>query len=258
MVPNIRNMFGEKDYVIKPTKIVFDLGVHTGEDADFYLNKGFKVIGVEANPSLCESLRSRFSSFINSNGFVLYDAAIVEDSSEKVKIYLNEEKSDWSSLIETVASKGSYSVNEQEVDTITLEELFKVHGTPYYLKVDLELYDVNIARALLKLEQRPQYVSFEIHDQEVLDILSECGYNKFQIRNQLFNGFITKPEPTYEGSDYWPGPMGGYHSGLFGMDLPKSDWRTFDETKALLEAYELLRPLDFLHYSWLDVHATFA
>ena len=32
--------------------IIFDIGMHCGEDTDFYLKKGFTVVGVEANPEL--------------------------------------------------------------------------------------------------------------------------------------------------------------------------------------------------------------
>jgi FkbM family methyltransferase len=240
----------------KNPKVIFDIGAHTGEDTDFYLNKGFKVIGVEANPSLCNGLRKRFHNFQQSGDFILYEKAIVEKELNKVIIYLNEEKDDWSSLLKAVASKDSFAVKEVEVDTVTLENLFKSHGTPCYLKVDIELYDINIARSLLLLKERPQFVSFEIHDHEILQILGQAGYKRFQIRNQLFNGFIKKPEATLEGVDYWPGPMGGFHSGLFGRDLPREDWRTFEETMDILNAYEILRPLDFLNFSWLDVHAS--
>lgn len=238
------------------TKVIFDIGAHTGEDTDFYLNKGFKVIGVEANPNLCKHLRERFAHFEESGNFILHEKAIVEEPLDKTFIYINSQKDDWSSLYREVASKGRDSVEQVEVGTVTLEDLFITHGAPYYLKVDVEAYDINIARSLLGLVERPTFVSFEIHDHEILEILMNAGYNSFQIRNQLFNGFTNRPEPTFEGIDYWPGPLGGLHSGLFGMDLPGSDWRTLDEAQEVLAAYEKLRTLDFLNFSWLDVHAT--
>ena len=33
-------------------KLIFDFGVHLGKDSLFYLQKGFRVIGIEANPKL--------------------------------------------------------------------------------------------------------------------------------------------------------------------------------------------------------------
>ena len=35
---------------------VFDIGLNRGEDSEFYLKKGFNVIGVEANLELCEEV----------------------------------------------------------------------------------------------------------------------------------------------------------------------------------------------------------
>jgi hypothetical protein len=32
--------------------LVFDIGCHRGEDSDFYLQKGFRIVAVEANPAL--------------------------------------------------------------------------------------------------------------------------------------------------------------------------------------------------------------
>ena len=34
---------------------IFDIGMHRGEDAAFYLNKGFKVVSVEAFPEYVRS-----------------------------------------------------------------------------------------------------------------------------------------------------------------------------------------------------------
>jgi hypothetical protein len=38
--------------------LIFDVGMHKDEDADFYLKKGFPVIGVEANPEPARSVRA--------------------------------------------------------------------------------------------------------------------------------------------------------------------------------------------------------
>ncbi len=32
--------------------LIYDVGMHKGEDADYYLKKGFRVIGFEAIPEL--------------------------------------------------------------------------------------------------------------------------------------------------------------------------------------------------------------
>ncbi len=37
--------------------LIFDLGLHEGGDPRFYLDKGFRVVAVEANPQFCDAAR---------------------------------------------------------------------------------------------------------------------------------------------------------------------------------------------------------
>ncbi len=39
--------------------LIFDLGMHTALDTKFYLDKGFRVVAVEANPRMVESAREQ-------------------------------------------------------------------------------------------------------------------------------------------------------------------------------------------------------
>lgn len=39
--------------------LIFDAGAHRGDDTDFYLGKGFRVVAAEANPILVDHLRRR-------------------------------------------------------------------------------------------------------------------------------------------------------------------------------------------------------
>ena len=57
-------------------KLIYDVGMHKGEDTEFYLRRGFRVVGVEANPYLVEELRSKFSAEISSGTLQLVDRAI--------------------------------------------------------------------------------------------------------------------------------------------------------------------------------------
>ena len=44
--------------------LIFDVGMHKGEDTDFYLKKGFNVIGFEADPELIVHCQNRFKNEI--------------------------------------------------------------------------------------------------------------------------------------------------------------------------------------------------
>ena len=38
--------------------LIFDLGMHRGEDTELYLKKGFRVVAVDADAELCEQARA--------------------------------------------------------------------------------------------------------------------------------------------------------------------------------------------------------
>ena len=51
--------------------LIYDIGAHKGDDAAFYLAKGFRVISVEAHPTHASVIRRRFSSEIEDGRPVL-------------------------------------------------------------------------------------------------------------------------------------------------------------------------------------------
>jgi hypothetical protein len=46
--------------------LIIDVGMHNGDDAAFYMHKGFRVVSIEANPTLCQKARARFADQIKS------------------------------------------------------------------------------------------------------------------------------------------------------------------------------------------------
>jgi FkbM family methyltransferase len=77
--------------------LIYDVGAHLGEDSEFYLKKGFKVVAIEANPVLVEKLRERFRSSLSDGSLVVVDAAIAEHAGE-VGFYVNQSLSIWGTI----------------------------------------------------------------------------------------------------------------------------------------------------------------
>ena len=46
-------------------RLIFDLGMNNGDDTSHYLHRGFNVVALEANPTLCESAQKRFRAAID-------------------------------------------------------------------------------------------------------------------------------------------------------------------------------------------------
>jgi FkbM family methyltransferase len=113
--------------------LIFDVGCNDGQDSDFYLKKGFRVVAVEANPALCERLRERFAKEIAEGRFVLVEEAIAEQEGE-VEFYLNEKENIRSTIMpghaERAAALGR-PPKKTVVPSITFPSLIERFGVPY-------------------------------------------------------------------------------------------------------------------------------
>lgn len=221
--------------------IIFDLGFHNGDDTEFYLKKGFKVIGVEPNPNLVKQGRKRFKKEIAEKRLILIEKAISNEKGFQ-NFYLHPNNPDWSSLEKWLAERDGATSTMISVSTITLTRLIQLYGVPYYMKVDTEGEEINIAYELNSLFDKPKFVSFETSKStyaELFACLFMAGYRKFQLVNQANN-------PKYT-------------SGRFGDNLNPDKWFDYDELLTRYVKYKELKYIDNqnLALGWLDVHATF-
>ncbi len=42
------------------SNLIYDVGMNNGDDTAYYLEQGFRVVGIEANPDLAGHCRKRF------------------------------------------------------------------------------------------------------------------------------------------------------------------------------------------------------
>ncbi|MGH9195842.1 MAG: FkbM family methyltransferase, partial [Acidimicrobiia bacterium] len=170
-------------------KLIFDLGMHKGLDARNYLAKGFDVVGLEAVPALCGRVRDENADMIASGRLQVVQRALYTKTGERVRFYVNPDHDDWGSLDRGAAEKGVGSSRPIEVETITLGDLLKAYGSPYYIKCDLEGGDAIFAVQLLRSPVRPDFVSIEATSADDLAMIRACGYTRFQIINRWTNPF---------------------------------------------------------------------
>ena len=182
--------------------LIFDLGLHHGYDAEFYLSKGFKVIGLEANPAEIRRVRknAKLVAAEREGRLGILPMALWQKSGEALSFFVNPVNDDWSSLDRILAVKGEEgrAVEEISVATITLPYMFEKLGVPYYIKCDIEGADVIFARQLVKLNELPAFVSAEGADPEIQANFVAAGYDRFQIVNQARHGHIVAPNPSRE------------------------------------------------------------
>lgn len=228
--------------------LVFDIGMHRGEDSEFYLKKGFRVIGVEANQELCEEVIKKYQSEIQRGQLTIINKAIAQQPG-RVKFYLNTKLSVWGTLLPEWAERNSRlgaDSTECEVEATTMAALIDEFGTPYYAKIDIEGNDLLAVEGLANRSDRPKYVSIESDKDSFravrreISTLSALGYQRFKIVDQSEVTFQRAPKSPKEGK-YADHLFEEGSSGLFGAELP-GPWLTADET---IEAY---RPI-FLRYA---------
>jgi FkbM family methyltransferase len=123
--------------------LIFDFGFHNGDDTDFYLAKGFRVVAVEADPNLVQKGIARFESHINNNQLAIVNKA-VSDTVGVQHFYIHPVKSDWSSCFKELAESDGSKAQVVTVETTSLADLCKLYGVPRYLKVDIEGCDLMV------------------------------------------------------------------------------------------------------------------
>jgi len=183
----------------KHQNLIYDVGMHKGQDTDFYLKKGFNVIAFEANPENIDFCKRRFAQAIEEKRLTIVEGAIVEDAArnrqETVRFYLNKNHSFWGSTCDDWAYRNEVmgTTNEMiEIGAVDFGQTIEQYGIPHYLKADIVGSETICLRALLAFENKPDYLSIRsekvifsrLEDEFIL--LEKLGYDKFKAIQQDF------------------------------------------------------------------------
>jgi FkbM family methyltransferase len=216
--------------------LIIDVGMHTGKDTEFYLEKGFDVIAIEANPELIKHARSQFSDALSNKKLILYDIAIADYDGE-IGFYINLQHDDWGTTSKEFASRNErFGTNNTliHVKCTRFQNILRQHEIPYYLKIDIEGADILCLKALMECSEKPKYISIEAGLKSFeetfteLSLLWMLGYREFKIVNQAMNSSVRCQNPPREGV------FVDYHfddtcSGPFGEESP-GEWMSVEET----------------------------
>lgn len=173
--------------------LIFDVGLHDGRDTRHYLDSGFRVVGVEANPVLASAAREEFRAELADRRVRVVEAAIGPRAGE-VPFWVNTVDTQWSSLDESEATRWGTSARRITVSCMTFESLLAEYGVPYYLKIDIEGASRFCLEALSPPDL-PAYVSIEAHTSAYLGMLSRLGYDEFKVIDQRTHLAVERCEP---------------------------------------------------------------
>src|ERR1700677_1290921 len=81
-----------------------DVGMHVGRDTQFYLEKGFTGLAIEANTNLAAKAEDKFSGYLDEGRLTICNVAIAEYAGE-IDFYVNDKKDEWSTISREFASR---------------------------------------------------------------------------------------------------------------------------------------------------------
>jgi FkbM family methyltransferase len=236
-----------------PTEgLIYDIGMHRGEDTALYLAMDFHVVAFEADPDHCAYARQRFAGKIASGHLNLVEGAIAPGHGT-VTFYRHAKLTEWGTINrDWVARNDALGASTaMRVPVVDLAAQIAETGVPYYVKIDIEGTDRHCLEVLRGFNDRAPYLSIESTKTDwrelnrEFDLLEELGYNRFCVVQQANIPGSLLSTTTLEGQ-----PL-HYHmepgtSGRFGRDLTR--WET---RRAALRRYRAI----FVLYHLLGDHA---
>ena len=97
--------------------LVLDIGMDNGDDTAYYLHCGYRVLAVEANPSMCQAAERRFAQDIEAGRLAIRNAGIAECAGE-LQFWVSS-VTESSSFHRDNATKGGATATAIDVPTIT-------------------------------------------------------------------------------------------------------------------------------------------
>lgn len=217
--------------------------MHNGDDTEYYLYKGFDVVGIDANPELCDHCRRRFARAIDDGRLTILNIG-VGDATGRASFHINRRESQISTFKAELDERDPWDVIEMQI--VRLSDIIAERGTPVYVKIDVEHFDHLVLDDLRRASIKPRYISAEAHTEATFAALEAMGYRHFQLTPgamvpQLYGSHDIK---RLDGrtARYFFNPLS---SGPFGDDLD-GPW---------LSSEQLLQRLETQGYGWIDIHA---
>lgn len=180
--------------------LLFDIGANRGDAVIAGLNKGYKVVAIEAAPKIFSVLESNFKGNPNVK---LLKFAVSSVDFDTVSFYECIEDGLSTLNKEWLTSEGMPYQGKQfwevSVPTITLDSLARIYGQPDLIKIDVEGAEWEVFRGMTKYMGM---LTFEWTDvtvkehAEQLRYLQQIGYTK--VAPQYIEHHLQEPTEWYD------------------------------------------------------------
>ena len=163
-------------------KLIYDVGMHNGDDTAYYLWRGFRVVAIEPNPELVATAANRFRREIEAGYLKILNVRIAAEEGE-LPFWVCKTDSRLSSFAPPLDR--FYAAHEIRVPCRKFRSILDDFGVPCYLKVDIQGNDFLCIEALDPGEL-PKFLSveFALSDMPLVALMHERGFNQFKCISQ--------------------------------------------------------------------------
>ncbi len=175
---------------VKPGDLAFDVGAHVGDRVGSFRRLGARVVAVEPQPALALTLKALYGRDRN----VTIERVAAGRSTGTIRLRINVDNPTISSASDAFIRaadgasgwEGQVWDKEIEVPLTTLDALIAKHGTPAFIKIDVEGFE---AEALAGLTRPVAALSFEFTTIQ-RDVARACVERCATLGMTRFNGAI--------------------------------------------------------------------
>ena len=163
-------------------KLIYDVGMHNGDDTAYYLWRGFRVVAIEPNPGLVASATERFRRQIEMGRLTIVNVGVAaEEGARPLWVCLTDDR--LSAL--GSAEARTDAVREIMVPCRKFRSILDEHGVPYYVKIDIQGNDRLCVEAL-DHGDLPKFLSIEfaLSDMPLVALMHERGFKRFKCISQ--------------------------------------------------------------------------
>lgn len=202
--------------------LMFDIGANRGDAVVAGLSMGYKVIAIEPGPRVFSEL---VKNFIYNPNVIPLKFAVSDEDYSNIEFYEADEdglstiNKDWLTLDSMPYNNKVFRTIS--ANTITIDTLVKLYGTPDLIKIDVEGSEWFVFRGMTKYYGKLAFewtnVTIGEHQAQI-DYLQSLGYTKigpqfiehhlqepkewFDIKDQRLDDWIISNKDKWESSDW--------------------------------------------------------